>query len=224
MNTPINENIKAEVCHENKSKFYWSAVIVGTLVGIGVSFLLNLFAIAIGVSAFIYTDAAQTFAIGGFIALIIIAIVSMGSLGWVSGYLGSKTATCHSHNAQTDDKPHCPSGCLYGFTAWCLALILTIFLSAHVGKFISFNRMALIHPNYIVDMQQNFESRPFEINRSSSDNNASIKNNVTPEEAAKTFALTTFVTFILFLIGALSAIIAGHCAFNAGCKHLKKYT
>ena len=205
-------------CPDNTGKFCWSAIIAGTLVGIGVSFLLNLFAIAIGVTAFIYTDSTQTFAIGGFIALVIIAIASMRSLGWISGYLGAKNKICCSKHAQCDSNT-CHLGCIYGFIAWCLALILTIFLSTHIGKFVAYQRVVISHPNtsysYVTENQINLPAHPVLI--------TSEKKAVTQEDAAKALAMTTFVTFVLFFIGALSATMAGHCGFNACFKYSKKY-
>jgi hypothetical protein len=227
MNTNINESYKTtqSVCPDNKGKFCWSAIIAGALVGIGASFLLNLFALALGVTAFIYTDSTQTFAIGGFIALVIIAIASMGSLGWISGYLGAKNKICCSKHVQCDSNT-CHLGCIYGFIAWCLALILTIFLSTHVGKFIAFQRIVISHPNYLTENQVNWPSRPLITTRTTSDQRSINRNEEKPvvqEDAAKALAMTTFITFVLFFIGALSATIAGHCGFNACFKYSKKY-
>lgn len=213
MNTITNEN----------NKFCWSAIIAGALVGMGVSFLLNLFALAIGVTAFIYTDTTQTFAIGGFIALVIIAITSMGSLGWISGYLGAKNKICYNDHIQYNTTS-CPAGCIYGFIAWCVALILTIFLSTHMGNYITSQRIAISSPNYITKTQT-VSSRPFLTTKSTSHQNISRDEDKTliQDNAAKTLAMTTFVTFIVFFIGALSATIAGHLGFNTYLKSVKEH-
>jgi len=50
----------------------WTAIFVGAIVAVGLSFLLNLFGIAIGLSAFtLSTDGASVLAVGGLVGMII---------------------------------------------------------------------------------------------------------------------------------------------------------
>lgn len=113
----------------------WSAIVIGALVGIGLSFLLNVFGIAIGLSAFnAASTGATTMAIGGFIGMIIGTIASMFMAGWVTGYL-SRTFSFHRN-----------LGVLYGFSAWCLALVITIVLASSATHFLSSRNYSLSDP------------------------------------------------------------------------------
>jgi hypothetical protein len=58
-------------------------------VGVGLSFLLNLFSIAIGLSLVTTSkEGIASLAIGGFLGLVISAIAAMFVAGTTSGYLG----------------------------------------------------------------------------------------------------------------------------------------
>src|SRR5436305_611289 len=66
----------------------WTAIFVGALVAVGLGFLLNLFSMAIGLSAVSNSNGTMAVAIGGFIGLIIGVIVAMVVSGYVAGFLG----------------------------------------------------------------------------------------------------------------------------------------
>lgn len=184
-----------------KKRLSWSAIIAGALVGIGLSFLLNLFSIAIGLSIFnTATEGAVTLAIGGFIGVIIGTIVPMFFAGFTAGYLG---------------RPHCARrnlGVLYGFTAWCLALILTALFTTHMGHYVS--------------SYGNFVSNPSAVVVTSDSGSAGVTTSpATPapqsavmvidaQRAANGLAMGTFLIFVLFSIGALSSAIGGHCGMR----------
>jgi len=180
----------------------WSAIFVGALVGIGLSFLLNLFGMSIGLSAFVGTapttaDEAKTIAIGGLIGLAIITIVSMGVAGWVAGCLGRNTGCPSKH-----------TGLLYGFTTWTVALILTVLLSSHIGSFLSgqVQMPAVTAPTQVTTTNdRNAEL----INVQDNANSTNVV--VNTEKATKAIALTTFITFVLFALGALASCIGAHC-------------
>lgn len=185
----------------------WSAIFAGALVGIGVSFLLNLLTVALGFNAFIHTDTgAQTIAVGGFIGLIIVAIISMSSLGWVAGYLGGKHAMFCTGGAS-----RCNMGCLYGFIAWCLALVLIVLLSASFEKFVATSTASLSNTPYAA---QTVSTVKHEAGQTAKQTTTTVNTTVSDEEAAKAMVAVSFVTFLLFFIGALSAVLAGHCGFK----------
>lgn len=196
-------------CHHKSLS--WTAVITGALVGVGLSFLLNLFSVSIGLSAFTTSsEGLSTLAIGGFIGLLIVAIVSMFLTGWVAGYLGQPY--CRDKNM----------GVLYGFTAWCLALILAALLASTFGHFVTSYAAAMSNP-------------PVEkVNMTTQDNAPMVSENkketgsevtVNTEKAANAIGATAFVTFILFFVGALSSCFGGYsgcesrrCCETNGCK------
>src|SRR5271165_2883987 len=67
----------------------WSAILFSALIGFCLTFLFNMFAISIGLSAF--TSSAYgntTLVVSGFVGLVIAAFISMFIAGWISGYLG----------------------------------------------------------------------------------------------------------------------------------------
>lgn len=214
-------NTEVEVCRTSKHGkrcFSWSAVIVGALVAIGIGFLLNMFSIAIGLTAFSHTDSATTLAVGGFIGMVIVSIVSMGFGGWVAGHMGANKAYCH------DGVYSCNYGALYGFTAWCLALVFTVFMSAHMGNFIATSTAMLSGPVAVhgVAVSSVDKKVPTTVTVQKSEESTKVTANVNVEDAAKAAAMTTFLAFFLFFIGALSAAIFGQCAYACCCKRCEK--
>jgi hypothetical protein len=121
-----NDSLRHQHCHGSHLRcISWTAILLGALFGIGASFLLNLLGASVGLSAFTNTnDGVTALAVGGFIALVIASGLSMFLCGWIAGYLGG--AHCYKR----------AMGELYGFAAWCLALILMVLLAAPVTKFV----------------------------------------------------------------------------------------
>ncbi len=215
MNTVVKE---AEVCKTSKFGkrcFSWSAVFVGALVAIGIGFLLNMFSVAIGLTAIAHSDSTATLVIGGFVGMIIIAIVSMGLGGWVAGHLGA-SKVCHDDGVAKK----CNHGCLYGFTTWCVALVFAIFLSGHMGSFMAASTAMLTGPIAVqsVAVSGVENTAPTHVMVKKSEGSTSVTADVNTGDAANVFALTSFLAFFLFFIGALAAAIAGHCAYACCCK------
>lgn len=174
--------------------FSWSAVLVGAFVGTGLGFLLNLFSIAIGLSTFTTTQEGVTaFAVGGFIGFAIGTIASMFVAGMVAGYLGR--TYCIKRNL----------GALYGFTAWCLALILSVMLAAPAAKFVaSYSGFVTNHNVTIVRMV----NKPAVV--------AVPVNQVDVEKAANDMGKAGLALFVLFFLGAFFSSVGGHCGMQ--CK------
>lgn len=169
----------------------WSAIFAGALVGIGLTFLLNLFSVAIGLSIFsISSGGIAGLAVGGLIGLAICAIVSMFVAGMVAGYLGR--SQCAKRNL----------GILYGFTTWCLALLLTAILASYVGRYVSSYSNFISNPSTIIVT----EVTPI---ASESQSNPAIILNA--QKATNTFGVGAFIVFVLFFIGAVSSCFGGHC-------------
>jgi len=181
----------------------WTAVFVGALVGVGLAFLLNLFSVAIGLSLVASKAGTTTFAVGGFIALLICAIVSMFVGGWTAGYLG---------------RPFCTRrnlGVAHGFTAWVLALLITVLsigpMSHYVMAYSSFitNPSATAMPIPARDMSN--------MPRASSDNaqgRDTTADNTPSDKTMKGLTAGMFIVFILFFVGALAACFGGHCGMS----------
>lgn len=177
----------------------WSAIIFSALIGFGLTFLFNMFAISVGLSAFTTNpDGNTTLAIGGFVGLVVAAFVSMFIAGWISGYLG---------------RPYCMRrnlGELYGFGTWSVTLLFTIILVANVSQL-------LTHYNYIVDRNTttisytNNQAAPIvsEQTKEHADNTSSTHLTVNTEKATNAVGQATFIIFFLFFISALASMFGG---------------
>lgn len=179
--------------HQILKRISWTAILSGALVGVGASFLLNLFCIGIGVSAFTPIQEGTTvLAVGGLIGLAVSAFISMFAAGWVAGYLGRPFAA----------RRHL--GELYGFITWSVALIITIVLASHVDKFISnfSDTMIVVRPHAAV---VNFTT-----------NDATQHTVNAAETATNAVAVTAFTTFFLFFIGAMASCFGGAVAMRCG--------
>lgn len=200
---------EAEVCQHNSGFrcMSWSAVVVGAFVALGLSFLINLFGIAIGLSAFTTTsEGILTLAIGGYVGMLIGIIAIMYFSGWVAGYLG---------------RAHCfgkYSGALYGFTAWCVALILMILLASQTAQFVSANFYSLTNSDVEVVRLVNVDVSAQSVtsaDRNSKAAKAEMKREeIAENKTAKAIGQSLFMMFALFFVGAISSAIGGYCGSN----------
>jgi hypothetical protein len=171
----------------------WTAIFVGAIVGVGLGFLLNLFSVAIGLSAFTTSPEGVTaFAVGGFIGFAIGGVVATFVAGYTAGYLAH---------------PHCPkrnSGALYGFTTWVVSLILLVMLTAPMThyvyattNFISNHTMLVNHPEATMPA-------------------ATSDTTVSTEKAANNAGNTALALFVLAFLSALAGSFGGH--FGMVCR------
>ncbi|WP_454780718.1 hypothetical protein [Legionella sp. WA2022007384] len=179
-------------CKTTSTHICWTAIVAGAFVGVGLGFLLNLFGVAIGLSAYSSSpNGAAVIAIGGVIGLIIGVIAAMGTAGFVAGYIG-RFYHCYCHG-----------GVLYGFITWSIALILSILLIGPTTSYLS---------SYENSLSPSFA--PIEVTNSAVGNKvvAGENNNNAPGVSvqAKHLAWSGWVLFILFFIGAFSSCI-GAC-------------
>ncbi len=163
----------------------WKPVIAGALVAIAFTFLLNLFSVAIGLTAFT-TDSQgiEKLALGGLIATAIGIIASMFAAGWIAGYLGRRY--CVDRHL----------GALYGFLTWSVALIIGILIATYAQHYITFYTHFLSGTTNVI-----------EINSTGTAMNLSANvNNV----AAKNLIISTYIIFILFFLSAFACCLGGH--------------
>lgn len=166
--------------------FTWKPVIAGALVAIGLSFLLNLFSVAIGLTAFTTnSEGVENLALGGLIATALGIVVSMFASGWLAGYLGNRYCT----------KRHL--GALYGFLTWCLALVIMIFLADYMAKYI------ILYTHFISGSSV----------ASMSISNATVQ--VSGNTSAQNKVLiSTYIVFCLFFLSAFACSLGGHCGMR----------
>jgi hypothetical protein len=123
-----------------------------------------------------------TIAIGSFIALLIGTIVCMFFSGWLTGYI-----------ARPFYRNTCFGG-IYGFSAWCLALLITLLTASYVGEFITDSVRFLSNPSPVVS-PHNFSDEAKSLNSTGAG---------------------MFIIFIMFFVGAISSTSGGYCAGKAG--------
>jgi hypothetical protein len=189
----------------------WTAVFAGALVGVGLGFILSLFSVAIGLSAYSSTtDGAMTIAVGGLIGIAIGVIASMFASGYVAGYLDRPKCV-------NDECPKRQSGALNGFVAWCLALIISVSIAPHLHHYVTVYSNFVSNPNSV-------SSFTMEKPGSALDAAAAANGNTAPasDEAAVVPASTTaksaFLIFVLFILGALSSAFGGHFGMYGCCR------
>lgn len=193
----------------------WTAVIVGAFVGMGLSFLLNLFSIATGLSFVTNNkEGLVTLAVGGFIGLLIGAVATMFTAGFVAGKLGQKY------------NPKRNLGVVYGFTTWSVMLVLTALLASHMGKYVT------VYSNFV----SNPTTTSFHMERgawkhgkganvvvTTADKNAdkntdkNVMVDQDTQDAANKLGIASFLVFAIFFIGALSCCIGGHYGMTCVC-------
>ncbi len=203
-----NNECKTESTCE-KSRVCWSAVFAGAIVGIGFSFLLNLFSVAIGLSLVSTTnEGLATLAVGGFIGMAIGIFASMFTAGYTAGYLGQKH--CTKRNL----------GALYGFCAWCVALVLTMLLATNMSRYVSFYTDFSRNPTMIVDTAvshtqvNTVETRT--MHPVANTNKAAVME-VKTQNAVNNLGMTSLLIFVLFALGAFASALGGHCGMNHCC-------
>jgi hypothetical protein len=179
-------------------KISWTAVIAGALTAIGLSFLLNLFSIAIGLSVVTTNQEGITsLAIGGFIGILIGTIIATFVGGAIAGYLG---------------RPYCERkhiGALYGFISWCLALILMSLVAAQIGDFVARYTNFINQPSNVVVV--NNETTP----AVSTSSNSDVV--VNAQKATNNLGYSAFLIFVLFFAGAVSSCFGGHLGMACVC-------
>lgn len=196
-------------CQIPHHRLSWAAIFAGAFTGLGLGFLLQLFGIAINLSAYHAGSAgAETIAIGGFLGLLVGVLASMGVAGYVSGYLGKFHCT-HHH-----------AGAIYGFATWSLALLLAAVLMMPLSHYVNaWNHILapqaaaseiMPAPHHEAAMDTGTEKKPA--------NKAETPlSKVTPT----TLTGSSWMLFILFFLGAFASCVGG--CIGVGCRKACKH-
>lgn len=167
--------------------FSWKPILIGALAAIGFSFLLNLFSIAIGLTAFTTnSQGVETLAFGGLIATALGLVVSMFAAGWLAGYTGSRYCV----------KRH--MGALYGFLTWCLALIIMIFLADHIQHYV----MGYTH--FISGTGMTYVAA----------SNSAAGMQASTNASTTSLVISTYIVFVLFFLSAFACSFGGHAGMR----------
>ncbi|STX51297.1 Uncharacterised protein [Legionella busanensis] len=191
-----------------KSNFYitWSAIFSAAIVGVGLNFLLNLFALALGIASFTIRSTGKIeFSLWGLICFCIAAIIAMFSTGWLAGRLSYPTLKRIW-------------GCFIGFLAWALLLIMTIILITNMIQF------AVFHANFTSSLVAikitNDAPMLTEIFL-----RGKAPMSVALEVDKKVIILNALITFIMFGLGAGASCLGGYLGYGraiANRWHLKE--
>lgn len=175
----------------------WSAVFVGAVVAVGLSFLFNLFAIAIGLTAFTMDKSgAMGFGLGGAISIFIIVVISMMAAGYAAGYLGRHYA------------PKRNLGILYGFTTWTVAILLSAAVIGHVTNYTTVYSHDIGNTSYT--MHQDNESATFSKKTGTSMSTQQLS------LSKDSIATGAFLIFGLFFIGAIATCVGA--TYGMSCR------
>lgn len=173
--------------------FSWSPIFAGALVAMGLSFLLNLFSVAIGLTAFTTgSDGVETLALGGLLGAAIGVIAAMFTAGWVAGYLSQR---------------HCGKrhlGALHGFLAWGVALIIAVLMASHIQQYVSFYAHFL-------------SGAATEVQITNTANGAVTV--ITKDMRPGHVVISSYILFSLFFLSAFASSLGGHCGTRHVCKH-----
>lgn len=190
----------------HRSPLCWSGIFAGAFVGAGLGFLLHLFGLAIGLSAYSSSaDGATVIAIGGILGMLIGVIASMGAAGFVAGYLG-RFHYCHCHG-----------GVIHGFVTWSIALLLSAIFVIPLTHYITSYTQGLAPGVAVAKTVVQQASDTTEGVSSPVTNKAQIINKADTPTTQDALSYSSWIIFLLFFVGALSSCI-GAC-YGMGCKH-----
>ena len=182
----------------------WTAIFVGAIVGVGLTFLFNLFGLSIGLTAYTLNEEGSiVLMIGGFVGIMIGIIASVVAAGYAAGYLGR--LCCPQRNL----------GIVYGFTTWSVALLLCSIVASQMSNYITSYSNAISHSIFVVSNDKEPAATTLEI-KSKADNSAEHQKSIKVTAASSTLAGLAFSVFALFFIGAIASCI-GAC-WGMSCK------
>ena len=204
-----------EHCQSGGKCISWGAIFGGAFVALGLTFLFNLLTVALGMSLFTQDSAGKLIlGIAGFAWILIGIYIILFIAGWVAG-------TSLGHKSSLRDS----NGWVHGFLAWTIYLIITLFVLSYIAN----ESTAVLIRTTVVEPEQaaqapaaatdeedgtvskhHTEHAAIAIDKA---HHADITNIVHRGGAA------TFVTFFIFLIGAVGSCVGG----TFGIKRCRKW-
>lgn len=175
----------------------WSAIVAGALIGVGLSFLLNLFGVAIGLSAFSMSEeGASTLAVSGLIGLVLSTIIALFFAGFTAGHLGRLYV------------PKRNMGMAYGFLTWSVSIIFSALITTQIGGYVSAYSNNVTQQD-VVMIHESSSNATHEASHKGAQMTA-----VSPKEISGPMALGALIVFGLFFVGAVSSCIGARCGMS----------
>lgn len=183
----------------------WTPIFSAAIIGVGLNFLLNLFALSLGLSSFAIAASGKTyFSFAGFVCFCVSSLIAMFCTGWIAGKLSIPTFQQRIW------------GAFIGFLAWSLLLIMTIILLMNMIQYVAFHsnftanlvavKIANNAPMLTETIAELAEKSPLSINI---------------ETTKKVLTLNALLTFLLFFIGALASLLGGYLAYGKPPKFVR---
>lgn len=193
-------------CHHDSRRISWSAIVTGALIGVGLSFLMNLLGVAVGLSAFSMGEhGVVSLAIGGLLGLIVSTIIAMFFAGFSAGYIGRLYVPKHN------------MGIIYGFTTWSVSLILAAILTTYIGNYVNSYSSNISRSTIVFEQDQPTAQKPVQPQEMPSAEEQQKMMAVAAHEATTGIAAEASIVFILFFVGALSSCIGAHFGMRRRC-------
>lgn len=195
----ISNHLLFDTRYDFRKTIALEAVFTGAVIMIGLNFLLFLLTLGLDISIYpVSTNGKIAFALGSFLFLAIATIIIMFVGGWVAGYLGRPYTKKRN------------TGEIYGFSAWALALIITIVLTSQSTQFIT-------NSSYVIN--RDIPIRAMAVIKNTAMENAAVGTSANLEKTdAQTLMQISFAMFFLAAIGGLSAAFGG----RAGMQYKRK--
>ncbi|RUR07523.1 hypothetical protein [Legionella sp. km772] len=176
----------------------WSALFAGALGGLGLNFLFNLLALAIGLACFSVDETGKTlFSLGGCLGFGFFTLLAMFLNGWLAGILSPRNLEAKAW------------GLLWGFLSWCILLVFTIILLMNMIQFLAF------HSNFtsnLVAIKIQNNAPMLTETKAHGLKTSPLSFNI--ETNKKIITLNAFITFILFAMGAVASSIGGLAGYS----------
>ncbi|CAN5245044.1 hypothetical protein BH10PSE19_BH10PSE19_14700 [soil metagenome] len=202
----INPAIPSHIdtIHKHTHCISWNAIVAAALVAIGLNFLLYIFTTGVGLSAFTLNSNGQlTLMVGGLIWLVIASYFIMFLVGWIA-------ATHAKHRIL-----HRCTGALHGFTAWSLALVITVVLfSSGVSNTVGIPVFTQYGYNNVATTAA---ATAAQATGSVVGNTVPPSNPVEAKTVANKTGLGILALFFIFLSSALGSICGGYTATKSIC-------
>lgn len=177
-------------CHYHRKHVSWGAILAGTFVAVGLTFLFNLLTVGIGLSVFTRTEqGADILTFSGLAWMVVGGYILLFISGWVAGRLIKSSTSYHALN-----------GAMHGFIVWTLYLIVCLLLISQIAESGS---LAMIRSAF------------FHLPSDTALANVQHAANVTASAAtARNVGHVALATFFVFAVGALGSCIGAACGIR----------
>jgi hypothetical protein len=208
---------KLNVLSVSTSTISWPTVIIGAIVIITLSILLNVFNAGLGFSLVLAKNGILSLVLGSAIWLIISGSLIMLLAGFITGVILPKTVSDIEY-----------ASIIHGFLAWSLALIVTFYFSLLAGGQLFVGSSLFLTQDAVPQglithkanvLKQEADQVLGDVARNQQSNLASqaqqtLRNSSTDEKVTAAAAGASFLTFVIMLTGLLATVAGTYLGYN----------